>query len=291
MKVEETIEEVKPNVDDDPDDGLETELASAAIDDGKGNKMVPLSSLVSAKKELRSSGKKMKELETRASKAEEIEKRLTNAQPIIDAIVSDPKLLARAKQIASGKPTNDRVEQPEVDEDPDAAALAETMELYTKEGQLDIVKARKVLEIQDRRSGRTAQEAVRPFAGMALGQKAEANLSRIMAETDDDGVPWATRESIQEVAKLLPPNLLADPQVGQLVLTSAIGIDKQKKRTPKPPDEPIYMESSSGRRNADAVVSSEEKRIGSRVGLSEKDLAASSKVLESTAPGKGVRLE
>lgn len=289
----EVLEEEGKKPEDAEDQELETELASAAIDDGKGNKMVPLSALAGSKKEARALAKKVKELEAQGVKFKDIETRLNNAQPIIDAIVSDPKMLARAKQIASGvKPTGDRVEQPDVHDDPDAVALAETMDLYTKEGQLDVVRARKMLELVDKRSGRVATETMRPFAGMALNQRAETNLTRISAMTDDDGVPWATSESIREVAKMLPEQLLADPNVSELVLNSAIGIDRRKGRTPKAPDEVLHLESVGGRRRVDDTErTQEEKQYALKSGLTEKDLTATAERLKKMAPSGAVPLE
>src|SRR5579862_6787674 len=168
----ETTDKVEPE-----DTELDTELASVAVDDGKGNKMVPLSALAGAKKESRASAKRVKELEAKEAEYGVLKQRLDSAQPIIDAIVNNPKLSAEARKIASGiKPTSDKVDQPDVHEDPDAVAYAETMDLYTKEGNLDVVKARKALDVVTRVSGRMANEAVKPFAGMMLGSNAERNL-------------------------------------------------------------------------------------------------------------------
>lgn len=64
-----------------------------------------------------------------------------------------------------------------------------------------------------------------------LGQKAEANIRKLIAMTDAEGAPIATPESIREVAAQLPESmtahLLADPGVVDLVLKHAIGIDSR----------------------------------------------------------------
>jgi hypothetical protein len=130
------------------------------------------------------------------------------------------------------------------------------------------------------------------LAGVTLSQKAEANLREAMAQTDQDGVPYATQESIREVAGQLPPQLLADPKVVDLVLNSAIGIDRRKHRTPKAPDEPLYLAPAGGGRRSEPAISSEEKRLLAKYGIDEKTYKESSATLEkNVASRRGTQLE
>ncbi len=274
-------EELPAGTDADPE---EQEAAAQAVDDGKGNKMVPLSALVNAKKALRTATKAIKELEPIAARSAEVNSRLDRAQPIIDAIVSNPKLRAEALRIAQGtRTTSETVEQPTSDEDPDAAAYAEDAGFYLGDGQTpDVARARRVLSRLDQRHGRQTAEQIRPLAGLTLGDKAQTNLQAVERMTDNDGVPLATRESIQEVGQMLPPALLANPQVSDMLITMAIGLERRKSRSPKAPDEPMYMERQGGGfRRTENTISPEEKRTLERLGLTEKDYAASTKRLES----------
>lgn len=273
--------------DDEKPEGQEPETdeaeleASEVVTDEKGNKTVSLSTMLRYKKEARDNAKRIKELEPIAAKQQETATRLDQASPIINAILANPKLKAEALRIANGTRTSaDTTEQPE--DDADASAYAEDMGFYLPDGMtLDVARAQRVLARLDQRHGRQTDERIRPLAGVTLGQKAEQHLRAAMAETDNDGTPLATPESIQEVANQLPRELLANPAVIELVLNSAIGIDKRKGRSPKAQDEPLYFETggSRGRRNA-PTVDPELAAAAKRLGIDEKDLAASNKRLE-----------
>lgn len=273
------------------DDDGEAEAAALAVDMG-GNRMVPLSALIGAKKELKTLGKRVKELEPVAQRVTDVEARLEQASPVINAVVNDPKLRAAALRIANGThATPESVEQP--DDDPDAAAYAEDMGWYQSDNTtLDVKRAQRVLARLDQRSGRQTDAKIRPVVGNLLGSRAQQNLAVAKAQTDTNGTPYATPESIDEAAQQMGPDgqhLLANPQVMELLLDRAMGIDRRKGRTPKPVDEPLYLDSSSGGRGRvrETSITSEEKARLERLGLTEKDYAEAGKKL---ATGKGMRL-
>ncbi len=287
-----------PPIDGDPsltagdDDATEVD-ASEIVTDDKGNKTVSLSTMLRYKKEAKALSKQVKDMKPIADRAMGIEARLGQAQPIIDAIVTNPKLRAEALRLAQGtRATPESTEQLTADEDPDGAGIAEDLGFYLADGQTpDIARARRVLSRLDTRHGRQTDDRIRPLAGLTLTEKANANLREAAAMTDDDGTPLATAESIREVANQLPPHLLANPQVLDLVINSAIGIDHRKKRTPKPTEEPVFLERQGGGGRREPMISPEEKKQLERLGLTEKDYAASSKRLEQgVASRRGVVL-
>jgi crotonobetainyl-CoA:carnitine CoA-transferase CaiB-like acyl-CoA transferase len=144
-----------------------------------------------------------------------------------------------------------------------------------------------VLTKLDERHGKQTDERMRPLAGVALGQKADANLRQAAAQTDDYGVPLATMESIKEVASSLPPHLLADPNVVEVVLNSAIGIDRRKGRTPKLPDDPLYLaQAGGGRAPRESVIDAATRSRLESLGLTEKEYTASAKKLEDGAQNR-----
>ena len=124
--------------------------------------------LIAAKRENRALAKKLKDVEPIAARAAELDDRLNRAQPIIDALVSNPKLRAEALRIAQGtRPSADSTEQPTGDEDPDAAGYAEDMGFYLADGVTpDAARARRVLNRLDSRHGRQTDERIRPLAGV-----------------------------------------------------------------------------------------------------------------------------
>ena len=271
-----------------PDD--QDDAASLAVDDGKGNKMVPLSALIGVKRENRELAKKVKELEPVAQRATDIDQRLSQAQPIIDAILTNPKLRAEALRAQQGtRPSGERTEQP--DDDPDAQQYAEEMGFYTADGSTpDVARARRILNIIDKRGAKHTEESMRPLAGLVAGSRADMNLREAMAQTDAHGVPLATMESIREVAAQLPAHLLADEKVIELVVNNAIGVDRRKGRTPKAPEEPLYLDSPGGRGRRETVITDDDRRIMNKAGLTEADVKDTMDKL-SKAGSRGIALE
>jgi hypothetical protein len=282
------MSEQDPTLDGDPtlaiDHDVEAEASAAAVDDGKGNKMVPVSALISAKKALKAATKAVKELEPIAQRSREVDERLNRAQPVIDAIINNPKLRAEALRISQGtNATADTRAAADPDDDPDASAMAEEFGFYRADGVTpDVERGRRILSRLDTRHGKQTDDRIRPLAGLTLNQKANENLRDAAQMTDPDGTPLATRESIDEVAKQLPAHLLANPQVLDLVINSAIGLDRRKGRTPKPVEEPLYFERQGSRRRAEPVVSAQEKATLERLGLTEADYKKSGERLEQS---------
>lgn len=275
------------------DDDDAVELASLAVDDGKGGKMVPLSALIGSKKTQRDLEKRVKELEPIAASATSIGARLNEAQPIINAVLNNPKLLAEAQRIAKGGATRATADTTEQPDDPDLVQYAEDNGFYLADGVTpDAARANRVLTLVARRNGNQINDAIRPLAGVTLGAKAEQNIRAAMHATDNDGVPWATRESIEEAVKLIPRHLLADEGVADLILNNAIGMDRRKGRTPKPIEEPLYMErQGGGGRQREQPLSEMERRHLASSGISEKDYRASSARLEQGAASRrGIEL-
>lgn len=253
-----------------------------AADDGKGGKVVPLSALMGYQKDNKALKLRLKELEPIAARSQEIDARLVAAQPIIDAIVTNPKLRAEALRMAQGtRVSSEYTAQPEDDED--AKATAEEFGFYMNDGVTpDSARGRRVLDRMDKRTQQRVDAGIRPLAGVTLNQKADQNLREAMSQTDNHGTPLATPESIREVASQLPAHLLADPAVVELVLNNAIGIDRRKGRTPKEADEPLYMASAgSGRGTREVTMTSDERDFAKRNGISEKDYLASTRKLQN----------
>ncbi len=285
-----------PPIDGDPsltagdDDATEVD-ASEIVTDDKGNKTVSLSTMLRYKKEAKALSKQVKDMKPIADRAMGIEARLGQAQPIIDAIVTNPKLRAEALRLAQGsRPSGETTDQPT--DDDDAAGYAEDAGYYLSDGQTpDVARARRVMDRQAKLVKRTTDDAIRPLAGLTLTEKANANLREAAAQVDDDGTPLATPESIREYANQLPPHLLANPQVVTLLIDAAMGLDRRKHRTPKAADEPVFLERQGGGGRREPMISPEEKKQLERLGLTEKDYAASSKRLEQgVASRRGIVL-
>lgn len=231
--------------------------------------------LIAAKRELRTANRRVKELEPIAQRATEIGTQLDSAMPIINAVTQNPRLLAEALRISKGTRTStEMTDQPD---DADLTAFAEDSGWYLADGTTpDAARAQRVLTRLDARHGKQTDDRIRPLASVTLGGRAEANVIAALKAVDEDGVPYATKESIDEVARELPRELLADPRVANMILTQAIGIDRLKRRTPKAQDEPIYLDrQSGGGRPREAALSPFERKHIESSGLSEKEYRAS----------------
>jgi hypothetical protein len=244
--------------------------------------------LIAAKRSEKALAKRIKELEPIAARTQEIEAQLTSAQPVINAILTNPRLRAEALRIASGEGTRTSsagTDQP--DQDEEAIGHAEDYGMYLADGVTpDAARARRALNRITGITGKQTDERIRPLAGVTLSQKASENIREAMAMTDDDGVQMATEQSIREVAAQLPPQLLADPKVVDLVLNSAIGLDRRNKRTPKAAPEPLYLERQGGsRRPVDDRLSADERSMIAKLGVTEDEYKRAGKQL--AAGGRG----
>lgn len=283
-----TLQDHIPANQDDNDDN-DDDLVGAQVETVNGQEFikVPKATIIGLRKGNRELKREVNALKPVAARTTDIETRLNQAQPIISAVLNNPKLRAEALRGMHGEQTQQIAEQVQEQVDQDAREHAEDHGWYLNDGVTpDVARAQRDLARYDRRSQKHSAEAVRPFAGLALNTQAETNLTRAMAMTDNQGVPLATQESIRETAKMLPQHLLANPQVVELVINNAIGLDRRNNRTPRAVEEPLYMDSQGGRINREPVISQEERDRIKQYGISEKDYIASTKRLEQAVTSR-----
>jgi hypothetical protein len=284
-------EVVDPNAVPDDDAAIAAEVEDLTKPQADQDRDKVKNALIQAKKELRESKRRVAELEPQLAEVAATKERLDRAQPIIEAVLTNPKLRAEALRAAQGtRPSDDRTTQPDAEDDPDAAAIAEDMGFYLADGQTpDIARGKRLLARLDTRHGRQTDDRIRPVAGLLVGSRAESNVQHALTQVDENGTPLATRESIEDTIKLMggaQSPLLANPNVVDLILNNAIGLDRRKGRTPKAPEEPLYLDRQThGSRRSDGL-SSEDKQRASRYGISDKDYAESSRKLEQAAASR-----
>lgn len=264
----------------DPVEPVEEQEDVVVTKDDKGNSRVDLGALQAERGKRKALEARIKELEPIAARTADVEAKLAGALPIVEAIMSSPKLKAEVARIGQGtRASNVNADQP--DNDPEAAAFAEDSGYYLTDGMtLDVARAQRILTRLDQRHGRQTDDRIRPLAGVTLSQKAEQHYRTALAETDAHGVPLATEESIRESWSMVPQHLMADAGVVTLVVNNAIGIDRRKGRTPKEQDEPLYLESAGGHGRRSPAISADERAFLQRHGISEKEYTESNKALE-----------
>ena len=142
------------------------------------------------------------------------------------------------------------------------------------------------------RSEQKAAAMVGPIRQSAAEQHALGNLARAKTVTLKDGSRLASPESIDQVGKMLPPELLADSNVAALIPILAAGIDAVMGRRPATQELPDYGEPAfsepSIRRSAPGAINEDTRALLQKTGVSEKDYAAASKAYQ---PGRSLALE
>ena len=248
-----------------------------------GAELAPVSSVIHYRK----LAKELKK-ENEALKAGQahVQQQIEDIRPYVEAIKANPRLI---EQVQQGTRESQRQTIQDTN-DEEARVWAEENGLITAQGELDIARARRQLTMLDKIAERKAAAIVAPIRQTTAQQAAQVNLSRAKAATLQDGSRAATDESIEQVGKMLPPELLSDPNVGALVPLVAAGLDVIMGRRQRPVEretsysEPAFVE--TGTRRPAAQVNSELASMLKQVGLSEKDIQPNPKIT-----GRGIALE
>ena len=269
--------------DDDDDQLIETVKVGE-------QKMVPVGELVAARKAARSVKQQLKDIGPQLQRAAAIEAQLNEVRPILDAIKANPKLVEAVTRGTHA--TSATVEQPEHDQE--AKDTAEDMGFYTTDGQLDVARARRVLDRIETRNARRTQSDLAPLKQQTAVRAAQEMRGRVDSIRTKEGTSLASKESLDEIFGMVPPELQADGKTAFVLALAAAGMDIYTGRKPAAAaparstyDEPIYTEPSGGRRGA-VSVSAELAALGKRVGLTEKDLGAT---VQRYVPGRSLELE
>lgn len=255
--------------------------------------MVHVSELIKHRKDAKAARRELAELKPRVDRAEAVGRQLEEAAPFIEQLRS---MTPEARQaLATGKlPSPIGTQQPE--QDREAIEWAEMNGFIDQEAKLDVQRARKNLDWLDRRHAAQQEAIIAPVRQTAAAQAVQNIRSQAYLIADPAGVPFATRESIDEAYGQLAsvPELAAKREVAAVVLGVAMMIDKVKGRTPKAPTyqapygDPVFMEGGGPRRGV-PQLSADELARAQKVGLTEKDLQTAGSAL--AAGGRGIRME
>ena len=261
----EPVVEAAPVADDEPDT---VEVA--------GQRVVP----VSVVKELRD---KVRQLTEKAGKADQLEAWQRENEPALRFLQNNRDLIVQ--RVAPPAPV------PEPQADPDAREAALLMDFYKPDGAPDVEKGARWLALQDRRSGRLADERVQPI--LARTQQEQSNVNYHMARNiKDANGEMPSDESLRAVWQNMPPELTSNQQVAGMLAALALGMDRM--RTPRkvvvPPQgtPPLVTESAGGNPRTRPQMSAFEERIARERGVTPTKWA------ENTAgfqPGRATALE
>lgn len=214
---------------------------------------------------LRAEREKSRTLTTRAAKADEYEQTLRTNQPYVDFLRANPNLMA---------PKQPEAPPPPASADPDAVEAAQLMDFYKADGTLDVERGSKYLALQDRRSARVTDQAVKPFREQTTQERSQQNFNMALQIKDANG-QTPTRDALTAVWKTLGPELTADPQVAATMAMLAHGATAMtRKNGPAPPaTAPVITEPSGGRTAATPTMSAIEERIAANRGVTPQKWA------------------
>lgn len=269
VQEEDTTGQQQAAAEDDDEDGI-----VEAVRVGE-QKMVPLSELIALRKERKTLREQLAQAAPAIQRAQQVDRQLQEISPYVEAIRQNPGLIDAVKAGTHATPAH--AAQPQ--DDTDAKDTAEDFGFYTTDGQLDIARARRVLDRATAAAEKKLQGQIAPLRQQTADTAAREMRQRVATMRDKAGQPVASEESLNEMFGLLPSELVANPQVAFVVALAAAGMDKYAGRTPRVAQapaaaptyrEPIYTE-STGRR-APAGPSEELLQMGAKVGLAAKDL-------------------
>lgn len=240
-----------------------------------GERLVPLSALLRERNEA-------KALREKAAKADQLEQWQRENEPALRFLQNNRDLLIQRQQPAP--------EPPKPTVDPDAHEAALLMDFYKPDGSPDVEKGARWLALQDRRSGRLADERVQPLVQRTQQEQANLNFHMARGIQDVNG-ETPSEESLRTVWQVMPVADLADPNMARILAALALGIDRFKPRrpvVPPPTSAPPISEPSGGNPRTRPALSAFEERIASERGVSATKWQENTRGFQ---PGRAATLE
>lgn len=256
----------------------------------RGERLIPAGLVSDWRKAAKTASKQLAELQPQVQRMAQVEQQIAEIRPYAEYIKQHPELI---EQAASGTAPSRTTPQPE--DDIEARDTAEDLGLYTADNKLDIARARRILDRATANAEKKLEKQLEPMRRQNAEGQAAQMRERLYGLKAKDGVtPIATRESLDEMAKVLPPDLLAQPNVAFFVALAAAGFDKFNGRTPQAAaraaedegyNDPLHTE-APGRRGTS--LPPELSRMGKRFGVSEAQLK---EVTQKFDPRQALELE
>ena len=190
--------------------------------------------------------------------------------------------------------------KPPVDEvaDSEAEVYARRHQLYNAESQLDLKSAKSIIaenRAELRRVSReSVDEVVQPIRATEQKRAAHDNFMRIAATKDSAGEyvfrDPATHSALLEAWNALPDELRAVPEVGEVVVKSALGelalrgIVTGKRAPAEPAKEPVFSEAPGGGKATAYTMSTLEKKVADSANIKHADFEKHAKTYVAGQP-------
>jgi hypothetical protein len=252
----------------DEDAALDAEIESTAIDLPGEDKLVPLSAVTKVREKYKSAKAENATLTEKASRADRLEQQLREAAPYIEAA----RAMLEAKQQPPAAP------EPVVEDDSEALAMAQALDLYTPDGKPDVNKAKTILTVVDKRAESKANASAAPLVQRTLSTDANNMLARAKATVlpgTQDGADADILDSLWQRVASQPGGLaqLANPESAKVLwnqaftLTQVRRAQQPKKTTPAPMGEPLFTEKAGGRDTPGITLDDGDRRVAKDMGM------------------------
>ena len=261
---------------------VEEETVEGVTLDLRGQKLVPLQALQAAradtkalKAQLHAAQDLQAEVETlrgKAQTADQVSAWVESVRPLLTKLKDRPDLV---QQVMSGAPAPVVAPTAPVEADvlspADAEELARTLELYTPEGQPDLVRAQKMARINQKMAAKQAAETFAPVREqMAAGQS--GTLRTQYAAMKDKAGRTVSPQVLDQMWNLVPAELIArDPNVAGVLYYAAKGYAAHHglDEPSAPPSVPVVTETPGGQRSPQHTLTELDRRFARTMG-SEK---------------------
>jgi len=235
-----------------PESGEESEEEGATTPPQPGEPEKPKRRMID---DLRAERQTRKQLEAELMQARVQQQQM---QPLLERVMTDPSIMTLLTQQRGGQQV-----------DPELAELAQSLGLYTAQGQPDLQAASRVLGFVDRRAQAHAQQIVGPVQQQSIHQAAQSVHQQAMSAGVNAGIK---PETLDQVLRLLPPELLVQPNVAALAVAVAAGVERMQGGPGYRP--PLMTEGIGGRPRTAALPTALQNVLKAR-GMNEKDIQTS----------------
>lgn len=207
-------------------------------------------------------------LKQQAERSSQLEAELNQVKPQLEFVKANPQLF-QARPAEPEKP-------PAPEADPDAVEAARLMDFYKTDGSPDVDRGARWLALQDRRSGRVAQQTLQPYQQQSTQERANSNYQLLTNFTHPGTGEKLKPEIVNHIwnATAREPRgmeTLANPDSVRALALLAIGAQSlMTKAPPAPPaKEPVVTEAGGGRAGTPTQrLSSLEERVLAQRGMS-----------------------
>lgn len=196
-----------------------------------GTKMVPITALHAERE-------KSKALKDKAQRYDEVAGWVQAVRPEIEYLQQHPEARRGGQAPAPAGP---------VAPDPKHVALAQKLDLYTREGLPDVARAAEVMSIIEETSQSIAQRELQPMRQQTARERAVANFQTVSQLKTADGHP-INQEALRTIWNNTPAEMLQDPQIAYVYAAAVLGHERlQAPAAPAPNAPPLITEAAGNR--------------------------------------------